>query len=76
MAQIARLLRMEGLITSKKGPGGGYVQKKKEINVLDVNNALYSTKETKLCTKDEQGQKVLSNVDNQMRLVLKDLRLL
>jgi Rrf2 family protein len=76
LAQVSRSLRIRKLIKSKKGPGGGYIQAKKPITVLDVNEALYIVKEKQLCAKDEQGRKSLMTVNEMIRSSFRELRLL
>lgn len=76
LAQAARRLRLKGIIRAKKGPGGGYVSGKKsikDVSMFEIQDAMYATKE-KLCTKNEQGQKVLAAAEQKFRINMKELK--
>lgn len=59
LEQIARRLRVAGIIQSVRGPGGGYVVVNRKVTLYDVSRALQYT--------DEE----MSGLDGQVILLLK-----
>lgn len=62
LEQVARDLRIAGLIKSKKGPGGGYfLENKNLIPLSEVLNAVKHT-DIKIATKDSSGNSLINSI--------------
>jgi len=57
LEQLFRKLREADLVTSVRGPGGGYLLSKSasEISISDIMHAVNETVQTTMCKNDNQG---------------------
>ena len=63
LQQVARFLRIKGIIRSVRGPGGGCMAAKElgELTLLEVMDAVESAKKLKQAVPEESGALLASN---------------
>jgi Rrf2 family protein len=68
LQQIARKLRVEGYIVAIRGPGGGYLLKKKHVTLLELYELFASKKKKKMMEN--------SAIESQLRTALNGITVL
>lgn len=63
LQQIARKLRVAGYIQAQRGPGGGYILKKKKVSLLELYDLFASTRKKKVLENSELENKLREALD-------------
>jgi Rrf2 family protein len=76
LESVARSLRINQVIRSVRGPGGGYLatQELSEISLLEVMAAVKAAKTLKMAVKSESGLAFLSSIENKLINALEDIK--
>jgi Rrf2 family iron-sulfur cluster assembly transcriptional regulator len=68
LEQIARSLRMHGVLRSVRGPGGGYIalRELKGMTLLEVMDAVEAAKQLKPAVSSEDGGQVCQTIHTEL----------
>lgn len=67
LQQVARKLKLAGILGSVRGPGGGYYLKREQITLLELMT---------IYTERRKGQRTYSKLENKLREALNGISIL
>lgn len=78
LEQVARALRMHGVLRSVRGPGGGYISARdlSDMNLLEVMDAVDAAKQLKQAVASEEGSKANLNIHAELLKVIATIMVL